>query len=214
MDEGPFGEFTGYMRPGKESTPVIHVKAVTHRNNPILTMSCMGVPVDDNCVLSLSKGVGLLEALRDRDLPVTGVSCFPETSEILAVVAVKALYSGIAEEIAHVVWGLSLGRALPYLIIVEDDVDPFNMAQVLHALCTKCHPSRGIVKVEGGPTASLLPFLNQHEREYQMGAKVYFDCTWPRDWAPSDVPKKVSFADAYPLEIQQKALAKWRKYGY
>ncbi|MFC2069523.1 UbiD family decarboxylase, partial [Chloroflexota bacterium] len=208
MDEGPFGEYTGYLRPGKESMPVIHVKAVTHRNNPIFTMSCMGVPVDDNCVLSLTKGAGFLKAFRERGLPVTGVYCIPETSESLLVVAVKAFYSGIAADIAHIVWGTTAGRALPYLIIVEDDVDPFNISQVLHALCTKCHPSRGIVKMENGPIVSLLPFLDQHEQQYQTGTKVYFDCTWPRDWDLSNIPKKVSFAAAYPLEVQQKALAK------
>lgn len=214
MDEGPFGEYTGYVASLKRPRPVIHVKAVTHRNNPILTMCCPGVPVDDNCVLSLTKGAETLAALRARGLPVTGVYVVPETSLLLTVVAVKALYSGVTEDIAHVVWGMASGHWTPYLIIVEDDVDPCNMTQVLHALVTKCHPFRGIVKEERSPVSSLLPFLNHHEREYRRGAKVYFDCTWPLDWDPADVPTRVSFADSYPLEIQQKALAIWQKYGY
>jgi 4-hydroxy-3-polyprenylbenzoate decarboxylase len=47
-----------------------------------------------------------------------------------------------------------------------------------------------------------------------MGARVYFDCTWPVDWEASEIPKRMSFAEAYPEAIKKEALAKWRKYGY
>lgn len=214
MDEGPMGEYTGYMIPRKVPRPVIHVKAVTHRNNPILTMSCVGIPVDDNATRSVIGGAELLETLRARGLPVSGVCIFPETSYFLAAVAVKVPFANVAGEIAHVIWGTRGGSTTPYLIIVEDDIDPFNMAQVLHALATKCHPYRGIVKLEHTIRAGLAPWANRHELQTQTGAMAYFDCTWPRDWEPVDVPLRVSFADTYPPEVQQKALAKWHKYGY
>jgi hypothetical protein len=59
----------------------------------------------------------------------------------------------------------------------------------------------------------LIGILNSYEREYRIGARVYFDCTWPVDWKESEIPKKMSFAEAYPKAIQKKALAKWHKYG-
>lgn len=215
MDEGPFGEYSGYMAGERAPRPVIHVKAVTHRSNPIFTMSCMGIPVDDCCVMSLTKGARALEVLRAQGLPVTGVCVPPETSYLLAVVAVKAQYHGVAGDIAHAIWGHPIfGHTLPYVIVVEDDVDPFNMAQVFHALITKCHPYRGIVRLEYAAVISLIPWLSRHEQKYRLGARAYFDCTWPVDWDPADVPKRVSFAEMYPLEIQKKALDKWRKYGY
>ncbi len=214
IDEGPFGEFTGFMAGQIQPRPVIRVTAVTHRNNPIFTMSCMGVPVDDNCVMSLTKGSDMLRALRARGLPVTGVYVVPETAYNLVVVSVRNDYSSIARDIANVVWGISAGYSTPYLVVVEDDVDPFNLPQVLHTLFNKCHPSRGIVKLEPSPTCSLLPFLDHHERENRTGANVYFDCTWPLDWNPRDIPKRASFADIYPVEIQQAALTKWHKHGY
>ncbi len=214
MDEGPFGEFTGYRTRGSSPKSVIHVKAITHRNNPIFTMSCMGVLVDDSLVTKFAMGVEFLEALRARGLPVTGVCVPPETSGLLTVVAVKTTYANIAEDVVHVVFGTSIGRAMPYIVVVNDDVDPFNLKEWLHALATKCHPYKGIRKIEHNPTSPLLPFLDQHERKHRIGAKAYFDCTWPLEWDPSEVPQKMSFATAYPLEIQQKALAKWHKYGY
>jgi len=215
MDEGPFGEFTGYMLPRREPRPVIHVRAISHRNNPILTMSCVGVPVDENHILySVTKSAEILEALRGQGLPVTGVYLFPETSALLVAVAVKAPYSNVAEVIANVVWGARAGRTTSHLIVVDDDVDPFNMAQVLHALVTKCHPYRGVVRRDHAFLLPLSPWPSPYEKRYRLGARVYFDCTWPLDWDSADVPRRVSFAETYPLEVQQRALAKWHKYGY
>ncbi len=214
-DEGPFGEWTGHMASVVQPRPAIHVRAITHRNNPILTMSCVGIPTDDDLVQSLGMGVLYLEALRGRGLPVTGVCVPPETSSgLFAVVAVKTTYANMAEDVAHIIWGTRQGFATPYIVVVNDDVDPFNLTQWLHALASRCHPYRGIVRLEHTHNSPLLPSLDRHGRQYAMGAKAYFDCTWPLDWDPVDVPKRVSFSEAYPLEVQQKVLAKWQKYGY
>ena len=214
MDEGSFGEYTGYMTRGSSPKPVIHVKAVTHRNNPIFTTSCMGVPMDDNTIMSVTKGAEFLEVLRERGLPVTGVCVFPETCVLFTAVAVKAPYAGVAEDIACVIWSSRYGRYAPHLAIVDDDVDPFNLEQVIHALATRCHPYKGIHKMEHSPISALTPWASAYERKHRIGARVYYDCTWPLEWDPSEVPIKMSFATAYPSEIQQKALAKWHKYGY
>lgn len=177
-------------------------------------MSCGGVPVHDDTIMSLTKASEMLPALRARGLPVTAVSVFPETCFNVAAVAVKATYSHIAEDIAHVIWGMVAGHSTPYIIVVDDDVDPFNLPQVLHAFATKCHPYRGIVRLEHSPVINILPFLNRHEQEYRSGAKAYFDCTWPKDWDPADVPQRITFKEAYPPKVQKRVLAIWRKYGY
>jgi len=214
MDEGPFGEFTGYIGGHREPRQVIHVKAVTHRNNPILTMGSEGIPVtNSHAIMSVTRAAEFLELLRAQGLPVTSVSEPAEAAQLLAVVAVRA-GSARADDIAHAIWGSRVGTSTPYIIIVEDDVDPFNMAQVLHALVSRCHPYTGIVKVEHATGMALLPWLSRHQQKYLLGARAYFDCTWPRDWDPAEVPKKSSFANIYPLEVQRKALARWRKYGY
>jgi hypothetical protein len=61
---------------------------------------------------------------------------------------------------------------------------------------------------------ALIPWLNKHEQKYLIGARAYFDCTWPPDWEPEDIPGKCSFDAAYPDAIKKKALEKWAKYGY
>ncbi|MBI4186589.1 MAG: UbiD family decarboxylase [Chloroflexi bacterium] len=217
MEEGPFAEFTGYMVTLRCPRPVIRVKAITYRNSPILTMTCMGMPViDDNVLNEVSLAADLKEVLLTRGLPVTGVSLFKEVCWTLAVVAVKVPYANVASDIAHVLWASRAGFALTYIIIVEDDVDPFNMGEVFHALATKCHPYKGIVRLEHATALSYEPWADHHERQYRIGARTYFDCTWPLDWGPADMPIKASFNNpkVYPPEVQEKALAKWHKYGY
>ena len=214
-DEGPFGEYTGYRSEERRPRPVVRVKAITHRNNPIFAMSCPGIPVDDSAAaFSICKSAAFLDELRGKGLPVTGAYVVPEGASHTIVVSTRVPYYGVAGEIAQVVWGARHGCITPVVIVVEDDVDPCNLSQVFHALMTKCHPARGINKVEHALAWPLIPWLNNYEREYRIGARVYFDCTWPVDWKQSERPKKMSFAEAYPEAIKKKALAKWRKYGY
>jgi phenylphosphate carboxylase alpha subunit len=216
VDEGPFGEFTGYIGGRREPRPVIRVKAVTHRNDPILTVCCPGIPVDDNAIFSLTKAAELLDALRSQRKPVSNVFVPLETTHMLAIVATtKARYPGVAEDIAHVIWAsASAGHETPYIIVVDDEIDPFNMNEVWHTLITKCHPSRGIHITDPGTVISIAPWLSKEERIHKIGAKAYFDCTIPMHWNEEDVPTRISFAQSYPEDIKQKALDIWHDYGY
>ena len=198
----------------RELRPVIHVKAVTYRNNPILTMGNEGMPVTGtHATQSVTRSAECFEMLRTLGVPVTGAYEHTEGCTLLIVVAVRAGLAR-ADDVAHAIWASRLGVSTPYIIVVEDDVDPFDLKQVLHAVVSKCHPYRGIVRLERARGQALIPWLSRYEQQHLLGARVYFDCTWPPDWNPADVPGKCSFNNMYPMEIQQKAIAKWRKYGY
>jgi len=214
-DEGPFGEYTGYRSGLASPKPVIRVKAVTHRNNPIFSFSCPGIPVDDSAaVFSVNKSAQFLDELRSKGLPVTGAYLIIEGASHAIAVSVKNAYYGIAGEVAHVIWSARHGLLTPSVIVVEDDVDPFNLQQVFHAMMTKCHPMRGINKLDHATAWPLIPWLSEHERHHRMGARVYYDCTWPVDWPRAELPVRQSFTEAYPKAVQKSALDKWRKHGH
>ncbi|MDP2726346.1 MAG: UbiD family decarboxylase, partial [Dehalococcoidia bacterium] len=216
--EGPFGEYTGY-RSSSVGTPqpVYRVKAVTHRRNPILTVSCMGVPVDDAAAtMHIRLNADLIETLRDRGFPVKTVYLPFECVNSLLVVSTKTPYPNIAKRIAHAVWGSQAGSHIYYVVVVDEDVDATNMSEVLHALATKCHPYRGIYRV---PNAPVLPvvctFLDPEDRPTgDNGAYALFDCTWPTRWRKEDTPVKASFDVLWPEDIQKKVLERWAEYGY
>lgn len=218
--EGPFGEFTGYTT-GDRATinrPIWKVKAITHRNDPILSFSCVGIPVDEGHLFrSITRATAMLEKLRANGLPVVDVNLLPEAAYLMVIVSVKPAFANIAERVASTLWGSKLGgHILPYVIVVEDDIDPYNLGEVLHALASKCHPARGIHKLERAACCiPMMPFLDPHERMYGLGAKVYFDCLWPYDWDRyTGVPRRASFNNIYPKEVQEHVLKNWKSYGY
>jgi len=219
VKEGPFAEFSGYNTSDRATLnrPLWKVTAITHRHDPILSFCNIGIPVDEGHLFrSITRAAQMLEILHANGLPVVDVNLLAETSFLMAIVSVKPTFANIAERVASTLWGSKVGgMLLPYIIIVEDDVDPFNLTEVLHAVATKCHPARGIHTLDRAAGAVfLLPFLNQHERHYGLSAKTYFDCTWPYDWdRNTEVPRKASF-QSYPEQVKQHVLDNWQQYGY
>ena len=133
----------------------------------------------------------------------------------MVAVSVKVPYANVAQGVANAIWGSDQGYCSPYVIVLEDDVDPRDKSQVLHAIATKCHPWRGITRIEHSRATQLYPFLNLHERRYRLGSHVLFDCTWPVDWDPAiAVPPRSSFDNIYSKEVQKHVLKNWKAYGY
>ncbi|MBN2123485.1 MAG: phenylphosphate carboxylase subunit alpha [Deltaproteobacteria bacterium] len=215
IEEAPFGEYTGYRTSPREPRTVYRVKAITYRNNPILTISNMGVPTDEGQLLrSFSLGLEMRKLLASQGIPITGVYMLPESTHHLVVVGVKPAYSGIASQIAGLIYGSKLSPWFHMVIVVDDQTDIYNKDEVIHALSTKCHPIRGIHKYDQAPGTPLNPYASPEERKWSKGAKVLFDCTFPLDWPKSDLPIKVDFNTVYPKHIQEKVLANWKKYGF
>lgn len=216
-DEGPFGEYTGYLtRQVGSPRPVFRVHAITHRNDPILPMSCMGVPVDDaHATMSVTVAAELLDDLRGRGFPVRMVALPPECAQSMAVVSTKTPYPHFAKKIAHAIWGAHAGAVLYWVVVVDEDVDATNLNEVLHCIVTRCHPDRGVYKVPDVPIhPNISTFTDPEDRMAGRGASCLFDATWPKHWKPQDTPVKASFDVLWPKEVQEKVLSKWKKYGY
>lgn len=213
--EGPFGEYPGYEVAGVMERPVLHVKAVTYRNDPILTVSCIGVPVDDSHVTTnLGFAMEIKSALLKEGLPITGLYIPPESCQFLCVVATKTPYAGIPFRIASRIWSTKGGIFMPRVIVVDEDVDPSNMREVIHALSVKSHPRRGTTIVDNAYNVQLAPFLPISHRQLGLGANILHDCTWPKEWKPEHIPHKTSFQTSYPSNVQEKVLSLWEEYGF
>ena len=216
VDEGPFGEFTGYRASPRAPRWVYRVTCITYRNDPILTSSCMGVPPSETSSISaLCKSWAVRNTLRAEGLPITDVYVCGEAACLLCIVSTKTPYPGIAHRIASVVWATQGGSVSPKVMVVNDDIDIHNMNEVIHAFATKCHPVRGTHIVEHAAGFQLCPYQNLEERTWGKGSNALYDCTWPIDWPPEiAVPPKASFKDIYPEDIQQRVLSNWTNYGF
>ncbi|TDA67187.1 MAG: UbiD family decarboxylase [Clostridia bacterium] len=212
--EGPFGEYTGYRTSPRDPRPVVKVSAITYRNNPIVPIANMGTPVDECDILfSITWGMDVRQAV--SKLPVAAVHIPPEACGHAAVVAVHKIYEGIAEHVANAIWGSKLGYLMPFVIVVDDDVDPYNWNEIIHAMFTKLHPQRSLHARHCTPGHGLYPFLSTYERKWGIASNLLIDLTWPIDWDKNiDVPQKASVRGMYPRGLAEKVVAGWKEYGF
>ena len=214
--EGPFGEYTGYRASPRRPMPVIRINCITHRNNPIVTTSNMGIPVDDSALGSSFGFTYVLKKwLKQAKIPVKDLYVPPEGVGHLVVVSVPRAnkYSLMAVQISDLISSVSGLPGVPSTtIVVDDDIDVFNINEVLHALVTKCHPLNGITAIKA-PGIPLVPFLSIEDRLWSKSGRVVFDCTWPPDWPPEAIPTRGSFRDIYPKEVQDEVEKNWGKWG-
>ena len=211
--EGPFGEYPGYRSGTMCEGVAVKVKAITYRSHPIVTMIALGTPPDDASIAaSLTAAVSMKKGLLRRGVPVTEVYVPPEGVTHLIIVGVK---KGGIEVARNVLDYFTARRVMTNKhIVVDEDVDVFNMAEVLHAFATKCHPGRGIAyEWYEGRANSLTPFYSPAERKRLKGVSVVFDSTWPPEWPKDIVPIKASFRTIYSQEVQERVIKNWEKYG-
>jgi 4-hydroxy-3-polyprenylbenzoate decarboxylase len=215
LEEAPFGEYTGYRTSPREKRNVYRIKAITMRKDAIMTVSNMGVPVDEGQLLrSFTLAMDMEQLLRSQGLPVTGVYMWPESTHHLLVIGVKPIYSNIAQQVGSLVLGSKAAPWFHIVVVVDDQTDVYSLDDVIHAICTKWHPVRGTILMREGVGTPLNPFASPEERFAQRAPKVILDCTFPLDWPKSLVPIKVSFNNVYPEEIQKKVLERWKAYGF
>jgi 4-hydroxy-3-polyprenylbenzoate decarboxylase len=204
--EGPFGEFTGYYASGTRPEPVIRVKAVYHRNNPILLGSPPLMPKGPygySFALSVKKREikrrlltrGISDVLDDCTLSIPGVE----------VIKVKQKYPGHAAEIGTAALEVAGSRIV---VVVDEDVDVRDPWQVLWAMGTRCDPENAVKVVAGCTTHTLDPGLPPEKRKNKdlTVSKLMIDACRPYSWA-----KEFPAVNRCSTELRQKTLNKWKQ---
>ena len=125
--EGPFGEFTGYYAAERRPCPVMKVKAVHYRDNPILLGSPPMKPPRFHFGLSL-RGAAIwdnLEAVGVTDV----VGVWQHVSQLMTVVALKQRYAGHVKRAALIA---AANSYLARLVVVVDGRYRSNKPQRCH----------------------------------------------------------------------------------
>ena len=188
------------------------VTAISHRRAPILTLDTTGFMDSSATTTSISGAIAIKRRLEKHGVPVVDVYVPPEGGVHLAVVSVRRGGADVAKQIVEV---LTQRRALmSKIIVVDDDIDVFNISAVLHAFATKCHPLRGThIHTYEGRANALTPAYSQEERAARLGASVAFDVTWPPDWPPETTPVRATLDQMYSPDMQERVLGRWRALG-
>lgn len=214
IPEGPFAEFTGY-RTGLDMLHVCKINAITFRNKPILTVENPNTELSSGLTYrAVSMSVNIKKHLLGHGLPILDVTVPSQTALLMILVSVKQNHSStVCTQIGNTIFSDNIPPST--VMVLDDDVDIFNIDEVLHAFATKCHPGKGIKIREEEYVSGLAPYLNQKERQQRKESKLLLDCTWPVEWIQkNEAPTRAIFEDLYPAELRQKIISHWSDYGY
>jgi UbiD family decarboxylase len=180
LSEGPFGEFTGYYAGDKRPCPVMEVRAIHFRNDPILLGSPpmkpprfhFGLPLRAANIWSNLEAVGVTD--------VVGV--WQHVAQLMTVVAIRQRYAGHAKRAGLIAAANSYMARL--IVVVDDDIDPSNLGEVLWAVTTRCEPSEQIDIVRDAWSSILDPRIPPERK--MAGAtshsKAIIDACRPFAW--------------------------------
>ena len=208
--EGPFGEWTGFYTSGRKTEPVVYVKNLYFRNNPIMFGQ---PPVKPPAFFWFPIPIHTAATLWDRlekagVTGIKGVYVHGPGNRVIGVISLKQSYNGHARQVASLAASFLHGGSCTgrYIITVDDDVDPSNLDEVLWAVSTRVNPERAIHIVPGFLTSALDPTLTPEARQRKelTTAKVFIDACWPYHWKEA-VPQVIRSSD----ELRNQILTKW-----
>jgi UbiD family decarboxylase len=186
VEEGPFAEWEGYYAGGKFAETVFSVSCVLYRNAPILMGQPPYVAKHENAgYRNIIHAAGIWSELA-RDIPgIMGVWCPNEMQQlIMTIVSLRQMYHGHAKQAAMRVAGSKMSTLGRYIVIVDDDIDPSNLAEVLWAIGTRCDPAGAIDVIDGfcGMRSDPLLHPDKKERNELYYAKGILYACKPYDW--------------------------------
>jgi UbiD family decarboxylase len=176
--EGPFGEVAGYYSP-RYPKPVVEITAITHRKNPIFQTALTGMPTTENHTLKqLPIEAAYYSDLKKKFPGVTAVH-FPAAGAVslIVVVAMKQTYQYEARNVIATMFG---SRRNKFVIVVDTDVDVFDMEKVLWAVATRCRMDQDLIVFPRLSTTTIDPTAEQLEGTSSFwAAGLGIDATLP-----------------------------------
>lgn len=185
--EGPFGEWTGYYASEAAQRPLIRVKKLYHRNNPII----LGAPLNKAepawYEIPIHYAPFIWERLLTIGMPgIKGVWSYGRGHRTIAVISLKQSYLGHAQAVGTIASAIPRGAAMAgkYTIVVDDDIDPSSWDEVAWALSTRVDPETSIQMLHGHLNTPLDPSIPPEKRARGdfTSARVLINACKPYSW--------------------------------
>jgi 4-hydroxy-3-polyprenylbenzoate decarboxylase len=167
--EGPFGEWTGHYAGGAKPCTVLDVKAIYHRNDPImLGVPPMGGGPDEMArYRAVMRSATIKQNIANAGVPgVSQVWCHEiGGARMFHGIAIKQRYPGHAVQAGHIAAQCGASAyASKYIVVVDDDVDVTNLDHLLWAMLTRTDPKESIQFIEGSWDSPADPRLSPEKR--------------------------------------------------
>lgn len=178
-------EFPGYCGPANPSLPIIKVKAVTTRKNPIM-QTCIGPSEEHVSMAGIPTEASILtmveKAMPNKLKNVYCASC--GGGKYVAIMQFKkSVPSDEGRQRQAALLAFSAFAELKHVFLVDEDVNPFDINDVIWAMTTRFQADIDLIKIPGVQCHPLdpsnQPAYSKHIREVGNACKAIFDCTVP-----------------------------------
>jgi vanillate/4-hydroxybenzoate decarboxylase subunit C len=192
--EGPFAEY-----PGSYSTSMLQaevkVDAITRRRDPIIFENLYtGEPWTEIDYLQGLNTCATIYKQMKADFPEVQAVNALYTHGYATIISSKMRFGGFAKTLGCRLLSTPHGITYPKLIIiVDEEVDPFDLKQVMWAMTVRFRPERDLVLIPNAPSSTLDPA----HLVRGLATKVIIDAAKP---AYPDIP----LSDADSVEVPAK----------
>lgn len=198
-------EFPGYTGPANPEVPVIKVKAITTRKNPIM-QTCIGPSEEHVNMAGIPTEASIIDMV-ERAMPGRLQNVYaapPGGGKFLAVLQFKkGVPSDEGRQRQAALLAFSAFPELKHVILVDEDVDLFDMNDVMWAMTTRLQGDVDIINIPGVRCHPLDPSndatCSWTIRDHGIACKTIYDATVP-------MKEKHRFARAKFMEVDPK---KW-----
>ncbi len=175
--EGPFPDISGTFDVVRDE-PVVIIKKITHRRDPIY-QALLPAYQEHRLLMGMPKEPTIYNAVKEvadcKNVLLTSGGC----SWLHALVQIKKKNADDGMKAAEAAF--KGHGSLKHCVVVDDDVDIYDLADVEWAVATRCQADRNM-KVWRGPGSSLDATAEKIEgSDRLMTAKVAVDATIPWD---------------------------------
>ena len=218
--EGPYGDYSGYLSPPTPAqVPIYSIDAMTFRGDAIYPFSCSGEPPDEtHTVWGLATAAEAVHLLRERGVPVLhGWAPFAAANGWLVVTVPDdwRSFEPDAEELCRivgdVVYASKLRIAVNTIIVVEDDIDPSNLHELVWAVDGRRNGTVAFKDKLGFPFS---PYTRPDFADVfggWMATGEVWNLLPPEGIAR---PPRTRFEENYPAEVRERVLRHWREDGF
>jgi 4-hydroxy-3-polyprenylbenzoate decarboxylase len=197
--EGPFGEWTGHYAGGAKPCPVIDVKAIYHRNDPILLgVPPMGAGPDEMArYRAVMRSATIKQNMTNAGVPeVQQVWCHEVGgARMFHGVSIKQRYPGHATQ-AGMIAAQCGGSAYAskYIVVTDEDIDVTSLDSLIWAMLTRSDPRESIQIIDGAwdsPADPRIPPERKKAGDVTHSVAVINACRpyhWRDQFPPANTP--------------------------
>jgi UbiD family decarboxylase len=187
INEGPLGEWTGYYAGGAKKEPAIRIETLMHRNSPILLGAIPAVPPNDDTFYRGTYRCGAVwNQIEAAGIPgVQGVWAHEAGgSRFWLTVSIKQMYGGHSKQAGLIASQCHAGAyANRYVVVVDDDINPADIDEVIWAMCTRVDPRDDVEILKGCWSTHLDPMAYPPDTR-MFNSRMVIDACKP--WAQRD----------------------------